>query len=265
MNRIVLVVSAAAILIGTSSIQIASAADLPRRGAAPLSPVAVPYQYSWTGLYVGLGGGYGMYDAEQSTRGTGIGFFGVPAVIANNGDTGGRGYFGTVQIGADYQFAQQWVVGIFADYDFSSIKGTLTDQNLGANFSLEQTSAWAVGGRIGYLVTPQLLAYFTGGYAHADFEGGPAVNVFVGAPFGVVLPDQSYSGYFLGGGTEIMVASGWSWKTEYRLASYETKTTANAIGAGAFLAGGGTGLATTIEPVVQTIRTALIYKFNWGR
>jgi outer membrane immunogenic protein len=241
----------------------ALAADMPTKAYSPAAVMA-PVS-SWTGLYVGGGGGYGLYDARQSTTGSGIGFFGVPTLTVNNGDTGGRGAFGTLQLGYDYQFLNQYVVGVFGDYDFSSIKGTLTDQNLGVNYNLKQTSAWAVGGRIGYLVNPQLLTYFAGGYSHSHFEGGPAVNVFAGAPFGTSLPNQSYSGYFLGGGTEIMVAPGWSWKNEYRLASYESRTTANVIGPGAFLAGGGTGLTTTIRPTVQTFRTELVYKFGWTR
>ena len=39
---------------------------------------------------------------------------------------GGRGWFGTVQGGCDYQFAGpygNWVIGAFGDYDFSNIHG----------------------------------------------------------------------------------------------------------------------------------------------
>ena len=31
-------------------------------------------------------------------------------------------------------------------------------------------SQWAIGGRIGWLVTPQLLTYFSGGYTEAKFN-----------------------------------------------------------------------------------------------
>ena len=40
--------------------------------------------------------------------------------------TGGKGWFGTVQGGCDYQFKTgSWaiVVGAFGDYDFADIKG----------------------------------------------------------------------------------------------------------------------------------------------
>src|SRR4029079_12471487 len=98
----------------------------------------------------------------------------IAGIFANNGTTGGRGAFGTVQIGYDAQFSN-WVVGVFADWDFSGIKGTLSDQNSGLNFDLKQRSAWAAGGRIGLLATPQILGYFTGGYTESNFRGGTGV------------------------------------------------------------------------------------------
>ncbi|MFZ8504593.1 hypothetical protein ACO1M4_14280, partial [Staphylococcus aureus] len=67
---------------------------------------------------------------------------------------GGRGYFGTVQVGCDYQFALgSWnmVVGAFGDYDFASEKGNinLPVSNLYGQEKLD--SKWAIGGRIGWL------------------------------------------------------------------------------------------------------------------
>ena len=127
---------------------------------------------------------------------------------------------GTIQVGYDAQFAN-FVAGVFADYDWSSIKGTLADQNTGNNFSLKQTSAWSVGGRIGYLVVPQFLTYFSGGYTEANFRGSTGVCAFGGGACGVIgtLPNHTFSGYFLGGGTEYAFSwfgPGWTIKTEYR-------------------------------------------------
>jgi outer membrane immunogenic protein len=141
--------------------QAATAADLPAR-AYP-APVAVAPVYNWTGFYVGGGFGYGLYDVETSTFAPGF------DNAFNNGDTGGRGWLGRVQVGYDYQFAS-WVVGVFADYDWSNIRGTVADHNSSNNFDLKQSSAWAVGGRIGYVVVPQLLAFTTIGYTEARFQ-----------------------------------------------------------------------------------------------
>jgi outer membrane immunogenic protein len=109
-----------AVALSTLSLFIAGpafSADMraPARVAAPrVAPVAV---YNWTGCYVGAGGGYGMSNQEtQFVDGT-TGPFGLSS------DTGGRGWFGTVQVGCDYQIGSNIVIGAFGDYDFSGIKG----------------------------------------------------------------------------------------------------------------------------------------------
>jgi outer membrane immunogenic protein len=60
-----------------------------------------------------------------------------------------------------------------------------------------------------------------------------------------------------------VIAPGWFVKTEYRYSSYSSKTLAGSIGAPAapFL----TAINMTVKPQVQTIRSELVYKFNWGR
>src|SRR3954452_9509174 len=139
------IIMLAAVAAAAATAQTALAADLPARRAYTPPAVVAPVS-NWTGLYVGGGFGYGLYDVESRSASPGF-----APVAASNGDAGGRGWLGTVQVGYDAQFAN-FVVGVFGDYDWSSIKGTLTDQNTGNNFSLKQSSAWSVGGRIGYLV-----------------------------------------------------------------------------------------------------------------
>jgi len=48
-------------------------------------------------------------------------------------------------------------------------------------------------------------------------------------------------------------------KTEYRSAFYDRATLRD-------LTAGGvpTGFATTFKPIVQTVSTSLVYRFNWG-
>jgi len=245
----------AAVALSTIS-QAAFAADLPARPVYREAAV-VPVVANWTGFYVGAGGGYGMYNADSSTAGVGTG---VP-FASDNGRAGGRGWFGTVQIGYDYQWGS-WVTGLFADYEFSSIKGTIGELSGPGLVPFKQNSAWAAGGRIGYLITPQLLSYFSGGYTNAQFVAG-AENLNGGAFSGVTWPDQNFSGYFLGSGTEIMIAPGWFVKSEYRYSSFSSKTINGAIGAPAPV--GLTSINMSIKPQVQTISTELVYKFNWGR
>jgi len=60
-----------------------------------------------------------------------------------------------------------------------------------------------------------------------------------------------------------MIAPGWFVKSEYRYSSFSSKTINGAIGAPAPV--GLTSINMSIKPQVQTIRSELVYKFNWGR
>ena len=77
---------------------------------------------------------------------------------------GGRGWFGTGQVGCDYQVDPSIVIGAFGDGDFSSIKGHL------GNVDETLSWSWAAGGRIGYVALPNLLAYVSGGFTEAHFD-----------------------------------------------------------------------------------------------
>jgi outer membrane immunogenic protein len=223
----------------------AQAADMPARTMPTKAlPMAVA---SWTGFYIGAGGGYGMSNTDHTSSLAGAAL--VQPAIA------GKGWFGTVQVGGDYQFADRWVAGAFGDFDFSDIKGTASELVSITSFPLSQRNAYAAGARIGYLVTPQILSYVDGGYSHANFNGGSLS--FATAPFtatGLGVPNQGYDGYFLGGGTEVMIANGWSVKSEYRYARYGSATVTVPTVTPIF--------TETLKPSVQTVRTTLVYKFN---
>ena len=122
----------------------ALAADMAARPVYKAPPVTPP-AVTWSGCYVGAGGGFGMFNDDTTSFNNG-------AVLVPKQTFGGRGWFGTVQGGCDYQFASNWVIGAFADYDFGSIKGDVT--HFGGDFGTEKLSwSWAAGGRIGYLPT----------------------------------------------------------------------------------------------------------------
>jgi outer membrane immunogenic protein len=288
MKRTIAAVSALAALTGS-----APAADLAVK-AYPQTPApAVVPVYNWTGCYVGAGAGYGMYSADHDQIVTGLPngggtAFPVGTVSQSNQTTGGRGWDGIVSVGCDYQFATSrfgnWVIGGFADFEWSDIKGdTVTfahyfgDGSAVAGVgSLKLDSKWSIGGRLGWLVMPQLLTYFDGGFTEARFGDVNFTNnlaPFIGTATGLNLPAQTYQGWFIGAGTEYAV--GW-WpglflKTEYRYSSYDTKTIGtNCLAASApgpapsCTMAGPSGFADRYTPHVQTVLTELVYRFNWG-
>jgi len=242
----------------------AAAADLPVKGRV-MAPAPV-VGYSWTGCYVGAGGGYGMFDQRHRT----IDPLGVP-FTAGETDTAGKGWFGTVQVGCDYQFAERWLIGAFADYDFGSIKGNLQPTGiigaggLGVYGEEKLRSSWAVGGRLGYVIFPKLLGYVAGGYTQARFDGVAFSNLLNNTPTVGSMAAQTYKGWFLATGYEygIDFLPGLFWKTEYRYANYREEspaiTTTTTALAGPALFG-----FERSQKDVQTIRSELVYRFNFG-
>ena len=230
----------------------ASAADLPRKAPVLKAPQAV--LYNWTGVYVSGGFGYGMFNLDSSLTEGGI-------LRSDNVTSAGRGFFGTVGGGFDYQFGNRFVAGLFADFDFSNIKGHFGDPDWESSGAIKQKWAWAAGARIGYLVNPAVLSYFGAGFTQARFSGVTLSS------FGLRLADfdtiqaQTYNGWFLSSGIEAMLPGlpGWSVKTEYRFSDYRSKDVT------IFDETGPPAATVHVHPYVQTVRAALAYKFGWGR
>jgi len=225
------------------------------------APVAIA---NWTGCYIGAGGGYGMFVQRHHTVTT----IGGPLITADV-DTGGKGWFGTVQGGCDYQFADRFVVGAFADYDFSGLRGNFAPAIGGFVGEERQKDTWAAGGRVGYAALPRLLAYVSGGYTETRFDGISFVNVVTGGATGITMNAQKYKGWFIGTGYEygLDFFPGLYWKTEYRYASYRAEDVGiNAVAGGPFAVAPGGGVIgfENSRKDVQTIRSELVYRFNFG-
>jgi len=261
MKKLALALAATAAFAGQ-----AIAADMPARMPMKAAPVAVPVA-NWTGCYLAGGIGYSLWQQEN----TDYDYTGANRVRLNDGwDAGGRGWTGRGQVGCDYQLGMgSWnvVIGAFGDYDWASVSGRAIDPFWNAGGSEKQSSSWAVGGRIGWLATPQLLTYFSGGYTEAQFD---SVNTyFSGLPLvntGFYVPGHTYKGWFLGSGLEY--ALGWApglyLKTEYRFSQYDVGTNQILAVANNAPLGGGFGFQVDSKKYIQNITTSLVYKFNWG-
>jgi outer membrane immunogenic protein len=227
----------------------AMSADMRLPAKAP--PLAAPV-YSWTGCYLGGGGGYGMFDQEvRFVDGSG-------RPLGATTDVGGRGWFGTVQVGCDYQISGNIVIGAFADYDFSGIKGTWHTAVAFSDLVGEEKlkSSWAVGGRIGWIAFQPLLVYVSAGFTEARFNSIPLVEALGGAPTTFTVASHTYTGWFIGTGYEYALGffPGLFWKTEYRFADYGTDRVPLVLGRESF----------DQRKFVQTVRSELVWRFNWG-
>jgi outer membrane immunogenic protein len=254
MKKLVLALSAVVAFTGS-----AVAADLAARPYAK-APMAMPMAPSWTGFYIFGGVGGGVWDANTFTRAT---VTGLPLSIGQR--QGGDGWFGTVGAGYDWQFNQSWVFGIFGDGQFGSLKGTIQDPVASLSGSIKMQDAWAAGARLGYLVAPNVLSYVNGGYSGAQWSGTTGLNTFSGLPVGGHTNSFNLNGAFIGGGVENNLnifgisAPGWFMKTEYRAAYYESKNISELVnGTNALV-----GRDIAFRPLVQTVSTSLVYRFNW--
>ena len=253
MKRILL----AGLAVGLLTVGPAMAADMPVK--APIMRAPPPPVFSWTGCYLGGGGGYGMYDAETQL------FFSASVPL----DQGGRGWFGTVQGGCDYQLPTQIfystvVIGAFADGDWGNIRGSHTGQDdvsVGlVSGDLKLSRSWAVGGRIGYTFGTQSMAYVSGGYTEATFDQVNYSGV-TGLLTGLATPETRFSGYFIGSGYEygFQFLPGLFWKTEYRWADYR----AHDLAVFHTTTGLPNGVLEATHPFVQTLRSEIVWRFNW--
>jgi outer membrane immunogenic protein len=256
----------ASVMFGALMAGSAMAADMPAR--APMLMKAPPAPVStWTGFYFGGGFGYGMSDADTSVVQHATG---VP--LTNTSNSAGKGWLGTVTVGYDYQFNSSIVGGVFADYDFANITGTLATTSAVNFFNVlggteKESQAWDVGARLGWLVAPNVLTYWNGGYTQARFDAISinGLQAIGGAPLGLTTMANTYQGWFLGGGVEYQLTflplHGLYGRTEYRYATYNSATLPIFTAAGAV--GGALGATDLVlKPVVQTIRSEIIFKFN---
>ena len=108
------------------------------------------------------------------------------------------------------------------------------------------------------------MTYVDGGYTATRFD---QVNFFTAgaAPVatGLTLSANTYSGWFLGGGTEYALNMSWVpipglfWRTEYRYASY-TAADVRITDMGAPFP-----VAEHMLKTNQTITSGLVWRFNW--
>lgn len=177
----------------------ATAADFERPSAAPVADYVQPPQaVNWSGLYLGVHGGYGFSafrDAGQSLIGDASG-----GLI---GFTGGYNFMATPQI----------LLGVEADFAFAGIEAT----NAPAFWMAARGQAdhlLTVRGRAGYAID-SLLLYASGGFA------GGSNTISVASFFPRFWGNQSIfqTGWALGGGLEYMFMPRLSAKAEYMFTS----------------------------------------------
>lgn len=237
------------LVLGTASTM---AADMPLKARPQLAPVA-----TWTGFYAGLSAGYGWGNASSRNQPVDIAsllFFGPSPTQFGPADFSSsfrqEGWIAGGQAGYNWQFGRG-VVGIETDLQYSDVKGRdfhraflspgFFGTDFGFNAIAERRLEWfgTLRGRLGFLVTPNLLLYGTGGLAYGETQSrgdvvlapttGSSTTVQAGGLVfdcrtTAVIPtatcytgsaSSTQTGWTAGVGGEMKFSTNWSAKLEY--------------------------------------------------
>ena len=222
----------------------ALAADLPQpappppRAPATYVPVPAPV-FTWTGIYLGINGGYAFGDSSWTTPG-----------LTPTGNFSTSGYLVGGTLGGNYQWGQ-FVLGIEGDGDWTNLNGTtFVTGGSGCGAGCETKSDWlaTVRGRAGYAFD-RILIYGTGGAAFGNLQAA-----FGSLPFS----SSTQTGWTAGGGVEFAFTPNLTAKIEYLYVDLGNQSCAQANCAG------GTILAplnTTVSLTENVVRAGINYKF----
>ena len=210
------------------------AADLAARPYTKAPPAYVAPIYNWTGFYIGAQVGGAFQGSSGFTTND-------PLVSGSRNDSS---FLGGGVVGANYQFAPNWVVGLEGEFNgLSSNRHTFND----GTDAIRIKNDWlaSVTGRLGYTWGPGMI-YAKGGVAFRDNGGIDSTSL--------ALVDRKDTGYTVGAGLEYMFAPAWSAKVEYQY--YNFDHTNVAFGTAPSLA--------TYRDDLHTVKAGINYHFNWG-
>jgi opacity protein-like surface antigen len=205
----------------------------PQVAAAPISP--------WRGFYVGINSGY-TWANDTNTNFTYMGQGGFASLwsaggLPSNVTLNSQGFIGGVQVGYNYPVYEKVIAGLEADLQGLTVgnSNTNTWQGSPATYlqaARNQHSLGTVRGRVGYLATPTMLLYATGGLAYGENN----LNATYFSPLLKPILYQGGSwlgttdlstGFTAGVGAEWMFLPRWSLKAEYLYYDLGTANTAN--------------------------------------
>jgi len=259
----------------------AFAADQPVRMPVK-APIAAPV-FSWSGCYLGghVGAGWGHKDISEPTEEFFQFFATANSPIGVN--TGG-GFLGGGQVGCDYQFAPNWVIGAAGDFSWASIKGQGLDPFFGGKngpitLDAKTDSLASARGRLGYAFD-RFMLYGTGGvaWAHDKYDiqnlvfwgSGRSINICANSAFTAVAPcnpegSETRQGWTVGFGFEWAFVANWSMLFEFDHYDFGTRTVtltaSNGFGNGVLVPLSG---SVDVKQRIDALKFGINYRFGWG-
>jgi outer membrane immunogenic protein len=238
-----------AVIVLLASVGRVIAADMPVPQTVPVPPpFYYPAYYNWSGVYLGINGGYGFGQSQWTNAGISTGNFKTNGFLAG----------GT--IGLNYQ-VNSFVLGFEGDIDWSGVQGTTACTGLSAGLATplsagttcQTKSLWLGTGRarVGYAFD-RLLVFGTAGAAFSGLQGvlnqpGLTTAIFT-------LPPQL--GWTAGAGLEYAFTEAISAKVDYLYVNLGTLACPTPTFCGPFA-------AHSLSFSENLIRAGVNYRFNW--
>jgi outer membrane immunogenic protein len=176
----------------------AMAADLPEPAPPPQAPAAYTAPapvYNWSGVYIGINGGYGFGNSDWNAA-TGFG--------ADTGNFNVNGALVGGTLGVNFQTGQ-FVFGVEGDGDWTNIQGSTSSGGcVGATCQTSNDWLGTLRGRVGYAFD-RVLLYGTAGGAVGDVKG----------TFTALSTDSTEFGWTAGAGIEYAITDNITAKAEY--------------------------------------------------
>jgi outer membrane immunogenic protein len=205
---------------------VAQGADLYTPSPSPGPIYSSAPAYNWTGFYAGINGGYGWGNSSSDTP------FDV-------GDM--DGWFAGGQLGYNFQFANNVVVGLEGDLQWSDMSGSTAGPIVGSTITQDLNWFGTVRGRIGYAFGAWL-PYVTGGFAYGEGDRTTTLG-------GGLSESKMHIGYTLGAGVEVGITPNWTGKLEYQYLDFGSETYSSIPG------------TPSVDMDAHTVRVGLNYKF----
>jgi opacity protein-like surface antigen len=208
------------------------------------APAPTKPRMPWDGLYAGVTAGY-TAAADTNTHFTYLGSPGSSGFVSLYGHGGlpeglsldSQGVIAGAQVGYQRQLYERYVAGFEADLSGLGVGNSSTASWQGAPLTYLQAGRnqhyfGTVRARAGYLVTPNVLAYATGGVAFGENDLNATYFVpKLGGPFDVGNSAygqvEMFLGWTAGAGVEWLIDPAWSLKAEYLYYDLGTVNTAN--------------------------------------
>jgi outer membrane immunogenic protein len=210
------------------ALAVASLAGIGAASAADLAVKARPMPvmlYNWTGCYIGLSAGGKGASISETVRTVAVGAF--PASQLDLGRRDAETWIAGGQVGCNYQFANNWVIGIEGDGhaqnwgDSTRLAGAVVAPFVnGSLFDLHSSWQASVRGRLGYAIN-RTLFYGTAGGAWT--EARSSVTWLPNPPLPGVISNntRTLTGVTVGAGVEHAVTDNFTLGLEGRYTWYE--------------------------------------------